>query len=148
MKRCLQSKITQKVKVSCLVFPQAQGGEIGVEACSPLDIDHSVGPVESMRGGRFEALIRFEKFLQGGLDRYDTGRNDTDDPATSGLSPWIHFGHISSFEIVLAVLDKANWDMIVPARYDSPLVSAVRKCQFRMSLGYQDLLFRVLSLLH
>ncbi len=89
----------------------AQGGEIGVEACSPLDIDHSVGPVESMRGGRFEALIRFEKFLQGGLDRYDTGRNDTDDPATSGLSPWIHFGHISSFEIVLAVLDKANWDI-------------------------------------
>ena len=89
----------------------AQGGEIGAEACAPLEIDHDVSPVESMRGGRFEALIRFERFLQGGLDRYDTGRNDTDNPATSGLSPWVHFGHISSFEIVLAVFDKVNWDI-------------------------------------
>ena len=51
----------------------AQGGEIGKEACAPLDIDHEVLPVNSKRGGRFEAIARLlERFLKKGLDRYDT----------------------------------------------------------------------------
>ena len=92
------------------IWRVAQGGEIGAEACNPLAIDHEVGPVESKRGGRFAALVKLEAFMENGLDRYDTGRNDVDDSASSGLSPWIHFGHLSSIEVVQAVLDKCGWD--------------------------------------
>ena len=82
----------------------AQGGDIGKEACEPLDIDHEVTAVDSKRGGRFEAIARLERFLKNDLDRYDTGRNNPDNSASSGLSPWLHFGHISSVEVVNCLL--------------------------------------------
>ena len=88
----------------------AQGGEIGIEACAPLDIDHAVPPVNSKRGGRFEAVARLDRFVKKGLDRYDSGRNNPDDSASSGLSPWLHFGHISSVEVVKAVWGRSDWD--------------------------------------
>ena len=88
----------------------AQGGEIGIDACAPLDIDHAVPPVNSKRGGRFEAVARLDRFLKKGLDRYDSGRNNPDDSASSGLSPWLHFGHISSVEVVKAVWGRSDWD--------------------------------------
>ena len=88
----------------------AQGGDIGKEACAPLDIDHDVLPVDSKRGGRFEAIARLERFLKNGLGRYNSGRNNPDDSASSGLSPWLHFGHISSVEVVKAVLDCSGWN--------------------------------------
>ena len=53
-----------------------------------------------------EARIRLDSFLHAKLERYDVGRNDTDDGAASGLSPWIHFGHISSYEILHSILEK------------------------------------------
>ena len=88
----------------------AQAGDIGKEACAPLDIDHKVPPVNSKRGGRYEAIARLERFLKNDLEVYDTGRNNPDDSASSGLSPWLHFGHISSTEVVNAVLNRSGWD--------------------------------------
>lgn len=92
------------------IWRVAQGGEIGAEACYPLAIDHDVTPVKSKKGGRYAALIKLEKFIEDDLDRYDVDRNDVDDSASSGLSPWFHFGHLSTIEVVLAVLDRSNWD--------------------------------------
>ena len=92
------------------IWRVAQGGEIGAEACYPLAIDHDVTPVKSKKGGRYAALIKLEKFIEDGLDRYDVGRNDVDDSASSGLSPWFHFGHLSTIEVVLNVLKRSNWN--------------------------------------
>ena len=86
------------------IWRVAQGGTIGAEACYPLSIDHDVTPVKSKKGGRYAALIKLEKFIDDDLDRYDVDRNDVDDSASSGLSPWFHFGHLSTIEVVLAVL--------------------------------------------
>tara|TARA_B100002019_G_C21269655_1_gene601445 strand:- start:454 stop:2070 length:1617 start_codon:yes stop_codon:yes gene_type:complete len=87
----------------------AQGGSIGRNALAPLDIDHEVRAVRTKVGGSREARIRLDSFLRTKLGRYDVGRNDTDDGAASGLSPWIHFGHISPYEILYSILEREGW---------------------------------------
>ncbi len=72
-------------------------------------IDHTVPAVLNLKGGVNEARIRLQKFLNYRLNRYSTDRNNPDKPAVSGLSPWLHFGHISSYEIIQNVLTKENW---------------------------------------
>ncbi len=86
-----------------------QGGTIGEEALTALDIDHSVPPVYSMEGGRNEALRRLSSFMAKGLDRYHTHRNNPTECAASGLSPWFHFGHLSTTEVVKQILDREKW---------------------------------------
>jgi deoxyribodipyrimidine photo-lyase len=73
-----------------------------------LPVDHRVPPAGE--GGPVAAERRLAAFLSDGLDRYAEERNDPDSAATSGLSPWLHFGHLSSQEVVSAVLDREGWD--------------------------------------
>jgi deoxyribodipyrimidine photo-lyase len=91
------------------IWRVAEGGEVGKKAMAPLDIDHEVFPVESVRGGYYEASTRLGSFIENRLEKYSEGRNDPDNPAVSGLSPWLHFGHISSFRVVKSVLEKSDW---------------------------------------
>lgn len=71
---------------------------------SGLDIDHSVKPVD-WDGTRKAALGMLGQFISNGLQEYGEKRNDPDEKNTSHLSPWLHFGKISVFEVVRAVLD-------------------------------------------
>ncbi len=67
------------------------------------DIDHAVPPSRSIRGGTSAGRKRLSRFLETGLPRYDEDRNDPNEPdATSRLSPYLHFGHLSIHEILLA----------------------------------------------
>ncbi|MFW6157494.1 MAG: hypothetical protein ACOC4S_01495 [Balneolaceae bacterium] len=77
-----------------------------------LDIRHDVKPLK-MSGTRQAALGKLGQFIQYGLLEYDEKRNDPDEKKTSGLSPWLHFGKISEYEIVKAVLDHQpkGWDL-------------------------------------
>lgn len=77
-----------------------------------LPLDHRVPPVGE--GGPAAAGRRLAAFLSDGLDRYAEERNHPDSAATSGLSPWLHFGHLSAQEVVSAVLDREGWEP--PAR--------------------------------
>ncbi len=79
---------------------------------SKLDIRHDVKPI-ALEGTREAALGRLGSFIRHGLDQYDDHRNDPDLDATSGMSPWLHFGKISEYEIVKAVLQHQpkNWDL-------------------------------------
>ncbi|MDH4132811.1 MAG: deoxyribodipyrimidine photo-lyase, partial [Gemmatimonadota bacterium] len=71
-----------------------------VAAC---DIDHSVAPSRSFRGGTRAGRARLKAFLKTGLARYEE-RNDPNEPdAVSRLSPWLHFGNLSIHEVVLGV---------------------------------------------
>ncbi len=79
------------------------------DGLASLPIDHSVGPSESISGGSVEAAKRLKNFLQKTLERYDDDRNHPDEHATTGLSPHLHFGHISAHEIVAGVLDHEDW---------------------------------------
>ena len=70
------------------------------------DVDHAVGPSAAFHGGTAAARARLQQFLEAGLHRYVDHRNDPNEPdATSRLSPWLHFGHISAQEVLLAVRD-------------------------------------------
>lgn len=79
---------------------------------SSLDIRHDVKPGR-LTGTRQAALGKLGSFIRYGLQQYDEKRNDPDANASSGLSPWLHFGKISEYEIVKAVLDHQpkNWDL-------------------------------------
>ncbi|HKK46223.1 MAG TPA: hypothetical protein VJ964_11930 [Balneolaceae bacterium] len=79
---------------------------------SGLSIRHDIPAVE-MKGTRPAALGKLGQFINYGLLEYDEKRNDPDENKVSGLSPWLHFGKISEYEIVKAVLDHQprGWDL-------------------------------------
>ena len=74
-------------------------------AASPAecDIDHSVGRVAAA-GGRRAALQRLEEFVAHGLAGY-AGERNRSPRHVSGLSPYLHFGHIGIHEIARRVLE-------------------------------------------
>jgi len=61
----------------------------------------------STRGGTVEARRRLDYFLEHNLRRYARLKNEPSARATSSLSAYLHFGHISSLEVALAVRDYA-----------------------------------------
>jgi deoxyribodipyrimidine photo-lyase len=65
--------------------------------------------VDEVPGGSYEAHYRLNSFLEQGLPRYNQDRNQPTAQVTTGLSPHLHFGHISAFEIVRALLEKEQW---------------------------------------
>jgi deoxyribodipyrimidine photo-lyase len=71
-------------------------------------VDHSVPP-SPIRGGECAANRILERFLKETLDRYTDCRNHPDDDATSGLSPYIHFGHISVHQVFHELIDHEGW---------------------------------------
>jgi deoxyribodipyrimidine photo-lyase len=71
-----------------------------VGAC---EIDHTVAPSVSYRGGRLAAEAKLRQFLDEKLRRYAREKNEPSAHATSDLSPYLHFGMISSLEVALAV---------------------------------------------
>jgi deoxyribodipyrimidine photo-lyase len=79
------------------VRPEAIG-----ELVASCEIDHSVRPSLSFEGGRAAAERQLRVFLENRLSRYDRDRNEPAAQATSDLSPWLHFGHISALEVALA----------------------------------------------
>jgi photolyase PhrII len=64
-------------------------------------IDHAVPPAPDFPGGTRAARARLARFLAEGLPRYAEERSDPNAGATSGLSPYLHFGNISPREVVL-----------------------------------------------
>lgn len=73
-----------------------------------LAIDHSVAAA-GVRGGSATAHHRLEAFLRRGLDAYERARNDPDADAGSGLSPYLHFGHIGTHEVVDLLMRTGVW---------------------------------------
>lgn len=91
-------------------WPEAPRKLLSAEgpALAGLPLDQEVGPVDSV-GGSAAGAEALELFLENGLDRYAAQANHPGARATSNLSPYLHFGHISSWEIFLAVADRQGW---------------------------------------
>jgi photolyase PhrII len=64
-------------------------------------IDHSVPPALGWTGGSVAARTRLDWWVPNGLPRY-LERNDPNLDVTSKMSPWLHFGHVSVHEVLLA----------------------------------------------
>ncbi len=77
-------------------------------ALARLSIDHDVAPA-STRGGAEAGRARLAAFVAGGLATYADERHDPDEATTSGLSPYLHFGHLSAHEVFDAVMSHEGW---------------------------------------
>lgn len=68
-------------------------------------VDAGVAPVPSTTGGAAAGRRRLRHFVQHGLAGYAAGRNEPARDATSGLSPYLHFGQLGPREVAVAVRD-------------------------------------------
>ncbi len=73
-----------------------------------LPLDHSVRP-SPIGGGRKRALRTLRTFVEGKLKHYATDRNDPQRDVASGLSPYLHAGHISAHEVFATVAASDSW---------------------------------------
>ena len=71
-------------------------------------IDHSIRPSLSFQGGRDRAEKLLQYFVDKNLRRFADDRNEPSEHATSHMSPYLHFGQISSLEIALTVQGYAD----------------------------------------
>lgn len=72
-----------------------------------LPVDASVAPVAGTPGGAVAARARLAEFVAERLPGYAESRSKPASPAAghaSGLSPYLHFGHLSIEEVATAVL--------------------------------------------
>jgi len=86
------------------------------------EIDHTVGPSMTFSGGETEALRRLKLFLERNLSRYASGRNEPSEHATSNLSPYLHFGHISALHIALEAKRHAAENKLVADEFLEELI--------------------------
>ena len=86
------------------------------------DIDHRVPPSLSYAGGRAQAEKHLQHFLEQNLRRYARDRNEPARHATSGLSPYLHFGHIASLEVALAAQEYARRHDLIAEEFLEELI--------------------------
>jgi deoxyribodipyrimidine photo-lyase len=60
-------------------------------------------------GGAVAGQKRLTNFVRRKLHRYAEDRNTLDCDASSGLSPYLHFGHVSAHQIFAEVAKYENW---------------------------------------
>jgi deoxyribodipyrimidine photo-lyase len=91
-------------------WPRAAGDLLAArpEALAGLPIDHEVA-VSPLAGGAEEAGRVLERFLAQRLYRYRDERAQPDAAVASGLSPYLHFGHISVHEVFDAIMSRELW---------------------------------------
>jgi len=89
-------------------WPEATREVLSGATLTSLPIDHSV-PAVATRGGTTAARARLKRFLTQGLPRYADDHAEPSRDATSRLSPWLHFGHVSVHEVFAAVARHEQW---------------------------------------
>lgn len=72
-----------------------------------LPLDHSV-PATALRGGERAAEEVLDRFVVNRLGRYRE-RSHPDEDVASGLSPYLHFGHLSTHQVLSAVANSEGW---------------------------------------
>ncbi len=78
------------------------------DALATLSIDHSLAPALA-RGGSIAAQRTWRGFLKRRLARYHEDRNEPELEGSSGLSPYLHFGHISAHQIFSELASAEKW---------------------------------------
>ena len=73
-----------------------------------LPLDHTVLAAE-LAGGPEAGRARLRAFVRSGLGVYAEDRNHPDESATSGLSPYLHFGHVGAHEVFEEIASHESW---------------------------------------
>ncbi len=80
-----------------------------------LPIDHAV-PAAPKSGGSDAAARALREFVRHKLPRYAEERSAVSEDVASGFSPWLHFGHLSTHQILASIAELEGW---TPARIAS-----------------------------
>ncbi len=80
----------------------------GVSVLSEIPVHHGIPPVET-GGGSTGAQALLRNFLRNRLATYAEARNEPAQQATSELSPYLHFGHISVHQIFSEITSQEGW---------------------------------------
>ncbi len=84
-----------------------EAGDVGISLqqarAAIADLPRAGITVDTVSGEK-HARQHLKKFIETGLKTYAQRRNDIADDGQSGLSPYLHFGQISSLRVVLEVL--------------------------------------------
>ena len=96
----------------CSRWPAADQSQLNCEAdaLDRLPIDQMVREA-AMTGGPVAARKQLESFLERRLSHYAEDRNQPDEDASSGLSPYLHFGHISAQEVFQKLAAQEDWSI-------------------------------------
>ena len=86
------------------------------------ELDRSLQPVDSFRGGTSEGLRLLKQFTTQKLRDYPDKHNQADQDGTSRLSPYLHFGHIGPLTVALAI-KKAKASPAVKKDYLDQLIT-------------------------
>ncbi|MBU1275229.1 MAG: deoxyribodipyrimidine photolyase [Proteobacteria bacterium] len=131
----LAGKITQR-------WPAATPALLAAspQALAALPLDHEVAP-SPIPGGPRAAGERLERFVEDCRLRYAEGCRHPDAHATSGLSPYLHFGHISPHQIFAAMAEAEEWS---PDRLGSG-AQGRREGWWGMSPGAESFLDQVVT---
>jgi deoxyribodipyrimidine photo-lyase len=93
-----------------------------VELVASCEIDHSVRPSTAFRGGRKAAQETLQRFLDHRLRRYARDSNEPSAHATSDLSPYLHYGYLSSLEVALAASEHARRHKLIADEFLEQLI--------------------------
>lgn len=103
----LRTSIAETTQSSILAIAEMSDAQIG-RAVARCEIDHNVKRVPGRPGGSSAAHIVLNNFLTDGLPLYSEERGDSSlEESTSGLSPYLHVGHISSAVVVRAARESS-----------------------------------------
>ncbi len=99
----LPTSITRRWQPAQLkILLSADGG------LAELPLDHTVEPTAT-QGGAAAGQAKLKDFLKHKLPIYASDRNQPEKDATSGLSPYLHFGHIAVQRVFDEVTRLADW---------------------------------------
>lgn len=105
----LADAVVQGAEVAPEIASRWAGAWTDVHAKSIADVVDRVGlggpQAVALTGGRTAALARLDEFMDDRLARYNVDRNQPLNGAASGLSPYLHFGHVGAHEVLARVFD-------------------------------------------
>jgi deoxyribodipyrimidine photo-lyase len=78
------------------------------EQLERFPIDHTVRPTATAGGAR-AAGKTLTQFMEQKVQRYNEQRNQPESDATSGLSPYLHFGHVAAHQVFAETMQRENW---------------------------------------
>ena len=75
-----------------------------------LNVDKSIEPSDVV-GGYNAAKSRLDLFAKKGFNDYAKLRSHPSEDASSQLSPYFHFGHISTYEVFEKIINNESWSV-------------------------------------
>jgi deoxyribodipyrimidine photo-lyase len=125
-------------------WPPASAALLAAEsaALAALPIDHTVVRRRRCAAARWPRAPRaWPRSSPSGWRRYGDKRSDQPADAASGLSPYLHFGHVGAHQMIDAVLRSCSWD---PSRL-APTANGARAGYWGVPAGAESFVDELLT---